>query len=108
MSDYKTCPHCKESIYDHDYDRHIHMMKFRIYSKSHGQTEDDAKNICAFDHADAVEEWAEKDDQESAEYSIANGEDLEGVMVCEKGDDEWKEFEVSGETQPVYFASESF
>ena len=66
---------------------------------------EDAREIEEWYAESAAEQWAEDDDVNSAEYGIANGNEVV-VCVADVATGEVKRFEVSGEYEPVYYASE--
>jgi hypothetical protein len=79
------------------------MPKFMVWSPDQGSTEADAREIEAFDASSAAEEWADRDDCESAEYQIVRGSN---AKVCVRDGERVRTFDVSGETVALYAARE--
>ena len=84
-------------------------MKWRVWNPE-ASTEDMAKVFERSEASWACEDWAERDDMESADYMIVGGE---RARVCARQvDDEGKPvgpvryFEVAGEAVPSYSANE--
>ena len=46
---------------------------YYAWCPENGDTESDAREVIGYDAENAAENWAEEDDSDSAEYSIANG-----------------------------------
>jgi len=46
------------------------VIAFRVWCEEEGGTEDDARTFEALDHQQAAEDWAQRDDSDSAEYRI--------------------------------------
>jgi hypothetical protein len=70
---FPTCKKCHR-VYLGALSEHACPPQFRVWNPDEGQTlEEDARTIFANDAEDAVEKWAEDDDNDSAEYSIAKG-----------------------------------
>lgn len=71
------------------------------------QTIDDAREVEADDPATAAEDWAEEDDQDGSDYTIASGD---GAMLAVRPRDEPEAavrfFMVSGEMVAQYHAYE--
>ncbi len=66
--------------------------------------EEDGYSIDAYDHEDAAEKAVEQYESDSCEYGCMRGDE---VKVSVKGPDGTiKKFVVTGEAQPVYYASE--
>lgn len=76
---------------------------YLVWCPERDQARDDARSVRAHGHAAAAATWAEWDDVESVEYSIARGND---VLVCVAAEDsaEIVRFRVSGETVAQYRA----
>lgn len=78
---------------------------WRVWCPDQGEDgPDDGRDIRAVDAAAAVEEWAEQDDINSADYSIVGGA-TERLHV-QDGDDVLT-FDVTGRAEPVYTATEA-
>lgn len=101
MSDTRQCSTCDGWIYGDAY--HCCPPKWLVWSADSG--EDDAREIYATDESDAAEKWAEREDLNSAEYSIVRGN---SVTVCVRGTvaGAVTRFDVSGESVPSYSARE--
>ena len=69
------------------------------------ESESDARVIYAINPDDAAELWAERDDSDSAEYSIVSGHKVT-VFVKDPQLNTMKQFSVTGESVPEYHASE--
>lgn len=78
-------------------------MKFAVWSPDLGSTEDDAREIEAFDAESAAEKWADREDCESADYWIVRGTP---AKVCVREGDKVRTFTVHGETVAAYHAYE--
>lgn len=78
-------------------------MKFKVWCQDRGSTEDDARQIEAFDAEAAAEKWAEWDDHHSADYLIIGGTP---ATVCVRDGDKVRTFTVHGEPAPHYHARE--
>ena len=77
-----------------------------VWAPERGETEADARGIEALDAGQAAEDFAEWDDNNSAEYSVARGEE---ITVHVRGTDlgaEVQRFRVSGEYVPSYMTRE--
>lgn len=79
------------------------MKTYLVWRPDMGAERDDACEIEAYDAQSAAQTWAEEEDSYSAEYSIVSGRDTPIVCVAE-GDGQAKEFRVSGEAVPRYYA----
>lgn len=66
--------------------------------------DDEWEEIRAIDEKEAAEKWAEKDDIDSAEYSIVSGSPAE-VNVRKKGETTYTSYTVTGEGVPTYYAT---
>lgn len=80
------------------------MDMYLVWREEDGP-EDGGVRIKAFDGEQAAEEWAERDDRDSAEYTIASGEEVTVVARNER-DGRKTRYRVTGEAQPVYTARE--
>ena len=81
------------------------MTRYVVWRPDYGQTQEDGRTIEADHPAAACIAWAERDDQESAEYSIASGKDAE-LMVAELGSSLAPfRYSVGGEAIPSYYAT---
>jgi hypothetical protein len=102
----KLCETCGKYIFKGLSGRHEgHRCPpfFYVWNPDHSDGNDTRKTF-ASDAEDAVEEWAERDDADSAEYSIVGGEDAE---VCVKdGAGNVTRWRVSGESMPSYSATQ--
>lgn len=95
------CPKCHEFMVIPD--RHKCPPIFEVRRDEDG---DEWEAIRAFDHESAAKKWGQWDDCESADYSIANGNEAT-VLVREVGSEDVKRFVVSGESTIVYSAREA-
>jgi hypothetical protein len=98
-------------ILQQDRERHLertrNMRRYRVWCPDRGQTRDVAMVTTAYDEALAAEHWAERDDWNSAEYSIVGGRETPTVHVCEdKPGAPVKIYKVEGESVPSYTARE--
>ena len=62
--------------------------------------------VYATDAEDAAEKWAEREDWNSAEYSIVKGDSSPTVAVREKGKELIVFYVLTGESVPRYMAEE--
>lgn len=76
---------------------------FKVWCPADGDSVEDARTITAFDAKEAAEFWAERDDAESAEYSIVSGRTMP-VVVVEAADGTRSQWRVAGEAVPAYSA----
>jgi len=84
--------------------RAMNMKEFVVWCVEDGETEEGSgRRIGAFDGANAAEEWAARDDCESAEYRVVGGARLT-VCVRELPDGDVRHYVVGGEAVPHYFA----
>ncbi len=74
---------------------------FMLWRPDMGETWEDARPISGLCVQYAIQDWAQRDDARSADYSIASGVP-ERVFIIDGEKD--VEFIVSGESQPVYYA----
>lgn len=79
------------------------MNRYLVWEES--ESRDDAREIMAHSRWDAAEKWAERDDYESAEFSIVKG-NMVVVRVEDAETGEVTRFEIVGEAMPVYYATE--
>ena len=84
-----------------DRTRLIAMDEYIIWRPENGQTKEDGRKIKALCVEYAVQDWAQREDCEGADYLIVSGQDAR-VMVC-NGHEE-REYIVSGESVPQYRA----
>jgi hypothetical protein len=76
--------------------------KWLVWNPDQGETSEDAHEVFALGADLAVEMWAEQDDNNSAEYSIAGGTPAD---VCVQGPSgHIRQYRVSGEYRRVYSA----
>ena len=80
------------------------MSKFKVWCPADGETADDARIIEAHDAQDAAAEWGNRDDYESADYTIIKGCDKQVTVACE--DHPPRSFVVRGESVARYSAVE--
>ena len=78
-------------------------MKFKVWCPEYGGSFADAREFDAYDAEMAAEEWAEREDSDSAEYSIVGGEE-KTVCVSPIESDRHETYIVSGESIPYYRA----
>ncbi len=81
---------------------HVCPPKWLVWNADEGETLDDAKTIYAIGADEAVEEWAEDNDHNSAEYGIARG--TPALVWVQTEDGHRRQYKVSGEYEPVYWA----
>ena len=79
------------------------MSRYRVWQD--GDDEKWGSVIDTLDAEMAAEEWAERDDSDSAEYHIVGGRDIT-VNVRDLETDEVTRYTVSGEAVPQYTARE--
>lgn len=80
------------------------MTKWKVWNPEHGDFED-AREIEARYPEDAAEDWAQRDDCESADYSIANGNEATVHVSHAAGDGtELLTFAVRGEPCVNYYS----
>ena len=78
---------------------------WRVWRPDESATEDDAREVEAFDAAQAAEDYAEWDDSQNADYAIVNGS---GALISVRGPDgSLATFKVTGEAVPQYTARET-
>jgi len=81
------------------------MTRYVVWRPDYDQTRDDGRTIEAHSPACACVYWAERDDQQSAEYSIARGNAAE-LLVAELGSSLPPfRYSVVGEAVPSYHAT---
>jgi hypothetical protein len=81
------------------------MTRYVVWCPEYGQTREDGRVIEAYGPTLACEQWAEREDQKSAEYSIARGNAAE-LMVAEIGSSLAPfRYSVVGEAVPSYRAT---
>ncbi len=73
-----------------------------VWCPDYGADSDDAKTVTAGSAQEAAEQWAERSDYDSADYSIVKGMDVT-VHVNAPGCGT-RRFIVTGESVPVYTA----
>lgn len=79
------------------------MSCFIVWQPDLGQTEDDGKKITAYDAGAAAREWAERNDSDSADYSIASGTAaILAVFDCDTK--VIHGFTVWSESRPAYYS----
>lgn len=82
------------------------VTTYRVWCPEDGEHQEDGRVIdTAVNAAHAAEEWAERDDYESAEYRCVGGKDLI-VKVREEPDGPILVFSVTAESLPSYYAAE--
>jgi hypothetical protein len=105
---FRTCPTCHErytpgvgppSAYPHKC-----PPVWLIWNPDEGQTRDDARPIYARDALAAVEKWAEQDDNDSAEYRIAQGHSA--TVIVQAPDGAQSRYKATGEYNPDYYAEQ--
>ena len=81
------------------------MTRYVVWRPDYGQTIDDGKTFEAHSPSAACEQWAQRDDADSADYLIVRGNSAE-VMVSELGSSLPPfRYSVSGESVPSYRAT---
>jgi len=83
----------------------VNQKVWRVWRSDEGSTEDDAREVRASDAEQAAEDFAEWDDSQSAEYSIARGN--EALISVRGPDGSLSTFKVEGEYVPHYIARET-
>lgn len=102
MIESSTCKTCGEWIYGEN-PRHTYPPAWLVWNPDEGSTEADARTFYARDAEDAAEKWAERDDNDSAEYTIVRGSTAKvGVRAVAGGEVTW--WTVTGYYDPVYSA----
>jgi hypothetical protein len=82
----------------------MNRCKYKVWCPADGELKDrDAREIEEYDVESAAEEWADRDDCESAEYRIVGGTPVE-VMVRDLATGKLTRCEVNGESVPQYIA----
>lgn len=76
-----------------------------LYSRYHGYDWKDCDTIKAYDHEEAAEKWAEREDQ-LGNYSIIGCGESEDILVREEGETYVRKFKVFAESCPRYRARE--
>lgn len=94
------CSICGRAMFDKE---HTCPPAWRVWDEDQGQTREDARLVYTTTPDSAAEAWAEHDDNDSAEYSIAKGTPTV-VCVAREPDGPVEKFKVHGEYQPVYWA----
>ncbi len=111
------CSECSEWFFS---EYHTCSPLWRVWCPEDGETMYDEILIRADDAIQAAENWAERDDSDSAEYSIVGGQKVEVHVMSEadyqsapvEADEvdttglDVKRFMVSGETVAEYYATE--
>ena len=78
--------------------------EYIVWRPDYGQTQEDGRHIDATDSERACHLWAQREDSESADYSIVSGTPAEVlVMLAEEGAPV-EAFTVYGESMPHYRA----
>jgi len=77
---------------------------WRVWCPDRGATKEDGRKVFAHSAEAAAVEWAERDDADSADYSIVGGTPAEVVVAADRDDAEEHRFMVFGESSPVYRA----
>ena len=95
----QTCPTCGHASFT----GHHCPPKWRVWNPE-VEEEEDARVIFAEDPMDAVEAWAEHDDNDSAEYDIAKGKPAVVSIRREPTDGAVFQFKVFGEYRPHYWS----
>lgn len=79
------------------------MNRYLVWEES--ESREDARKIEAHSRWDAAKKWAERDDYESAEFSIVKG-NMVVVRVEDAETGEVTRFEITGAAIPIYYATE--
>ena len=79
-------------------------MKFRIWCDEYHAGAEDGRVIDENSPCVAIEKWAERRDQQSAEYRIASGNTVVVHVKDEETGQYYGEYEVVGEAVPTYHA----
>ena len=74
---------------------------YMLWRPDAGETREDARPITGICIQYAIQDWAQRDDAKSTDYTIANGSPERVFIIDGDKDIEWT---VSGEAQPVYSA----
>lgn len=83
---------------------HACPPRWEVWSAEYDEDDPHKRSIYAHDAEAAAEKWGELDDRDSAEYSIVNGTEAK-CWVQQVGSDEVVKWAVSGEYDPMYYAS---
>lgn len=102
MACFAPMPICKKCR-RFDSPEHVCPPEWVVWNPDQAETIDDARRVFADDAADAVEMWAEEDDNDSAEYNIAKGQPAT-VFVQRIPDGPIEKYKVIGEYEPRYTA----
>jgi hypothetical protein len=79
---------------------------WHVWCPERGQEKGDNRMVVAPYAEAAARTWAERDDADSADYSIVRGNDATVVVVEDRDGAPEHRFTVSGESCPVYRARE--
>ena len=79
------------------------MNRYLVWQSENGETVEDAVVVMAADEQSAAEQWADEDDFESNEYTIASGVPAT-IMIRDPMASEATEWIVSGELVRRYTA----
>lgn len=102
MSNFERCAICDE----YDFVSNHKCKPLWLVTPEDCDPEVDAWHIYAVDAEEAATKFAERYDQETAEYSIVSGEDVLVLVTDEQRENQtW--FEVEGYSVPEYSASEA-
>ena len=105
MSDYDRCPTCQEYAWLR---RHKCAPVWLVFTEDRHEDWDEADKVYATDAEQAAEKWAERDDCDSAEYSIVAGSDVAvQVRRLDEPDSDPVWWTVTGESVPQYHATKS-
>lgn len=77
---------------------------WRVWCPDRGSDKEDGMLVAAFTAESAATKWAERDDAESADYSIVSGNDARVIVAEDRDGAPEHRFVVSGESCPVYRA----
>ena len=102
MSDYKyeRCATCGEFGW---VNTHMCPPAWIVWSPEHGQAEDDARTVRAWDAERATEKWAEEFDADG-DYTIVAGHEATVYVRSGSGEGPIESYVVKGESVPEYYA----
>lgn len=80
---------------------------WHVWCPERGQEKGDTRMVVSHSAEAAARTWAERDDAESADYSIVGGTPAEVVVAEDRDGAPEHRFTVSGESCPVYHARQS-
>lgn len=100
----KSCPTCGWGMPLSE--RHECPPAWFIWEDGQTREDVDPRPVYANDGEDAVERWAEREDNDSAEYDIAKNPQRPLTVCVQREGGPIVKYTVQGEYQPVYYAWE--